>query len=176
MLSLTWVSQRKSFLNFVLNESNIILSELFYTRHNWCSFSELWWEPAATQLSGCRVCPALVPALNGSSEQTCGRRTQVPFVGWMLLLPDRAGRLTTPFLGFLLYVGVRGWWVGCHCSWPCPGIITCCHTSCGLLVCLSTPLRFSWFRKPPCAPHWSALLWVVPALELLTTVTECTRI
>ena len=41
------------------------------------SQTELQWEHAATQVSGCRVCPALLPALDGSSEHTCGRCTQV---------------------------------------------------------------------------------------------------
>ena len=41
------------------------------------SQTELRWEHAATQVSGCRVCPALLPALDGSSEHTCGRCTQL---------------------------------------------------------------------------------------------------
>ena len=41
------------------------------------SQTELRWEHAATQVSGCRVCPALLPASDGSSEHTCGRCTQL---------------------------------------------------------------------------------------------------
>lgn len=37
------------------------------------SQAELRREHAATQVSGCRVCPAPMPGLKGSSEHTCGR-------------------------------------------------------------------------------------------------------
>ncbi|PKU33500.1 transcription factor dp-1- hypothetical protein [Limosa lapponica baueri] len=38
---------------------------------------DLSWEHAATQTSGCRVCPALMPVSDGSSEHACGRCAQV---------------------------------------------------------------------------------------------------
>lgn len=38
--------------------------------------TELWWEHAATPVSGGGVCPALVP-VSDSSEHTCGRCAQV---------------------------------------------------------------------------------------------------
>ncbi|GAB0179306.1 hypothetical protein GRJ2_000395900 [Grus japonensis] len=41
------------------------------------SQTELRWEHAATQVPGCRLCPALTPAQDGSSEHTCGRCAQV---------------------------------------------------------------------------------------------------
>ena len=41
------------------------------------SQTELRWEHAATQVSGCRVCPTLMPVPDGSSKYTCGRCTQV---------------------------------------------------------------------------------------------------
>ena len=41
------------------------------------SQTELQWEHAATQVSSCTVCPALLPASDGSSEHTCGRCAQL---------------------------------------------------------------------------------------------------
>ena len=41
------------------------------------SQAELWWEHAATQVSGCRMCPTLIPVSDNSSEHTCGRCAQV---------------------------------------------------------------------------------------------------
>ncbi|GAB0206059.1 mitochondrial enolase superfamily member 1 [Grus japonensis] len=41
------------------------------------SQTELWWEPAATRVPGCRLCPALTPVPDGSSEHTCERCAQV---------------------------------------------------------------------------------------------------
>ena len=41
------------------------------------SQTELWWEHGGTQVSGCRVCPALMPVSDGSSGHTCGRCAQV---------------------------------------------------------------------------------------------------
>ena len=40
------------------------------------SQTELRWEHAATQVSGCRVCSALMPVPDGSSDHTCGRCAQ----------------------------------------------------------------------------------------------------
>ena len=40
------------------------------------SQTELRWEHGASQVSGCRVCPALVPVRDGSSEHPCGRCAQ----------------------------------------------------------------------------------------------------
>lgn len=42
-----------------------------------------------------------------------------------------------------------------------------CAVSCGLLVSLTTPLRFPWFKDSPSASLWGAPLPMVPALELL---------
>ena len=41
------------------------------------SQTELQWERAATQVSGCSVCPTLMPVWDSSSEHTCGRCAQV---------------------------------------------------------------------------------------------------
>ena len=41
------------------------------------SQAELPWEHAATEVSGCRVCPTPTPVLDGSSGHTCERCIQV---------------------------------------------------------------------------------------------------
>ncbi|KAK4817820.1 hypothetical protein QYF61_000655 [Mycteria americana] len=47
-----------------------------HTTTDTASQTELWWEHAASQVSGCRVCPALMPVPDGSSEHTRGRYAQ----------------------------------------------------------------------------------------------------
>ena len=39
--------------------------------------------------------------------------------------------------------------LGCHCSWPCPGLISCCCASCGLLEALSAPPEVPQVQEPP---------------------------
>lgn len=49
------------------------------------------------------------------------------------------------------FLGAVGVGLGHCCCWPCPGLVSHCHTGCGLLAALLAPPIFLWFEKPHCA-------------------------
>ena len=62
--------------------------------------------------------------------------------------------------------------LGRRCCWPCPGLVSHCGVSSGVLAALSAPPEAPPVQESPCAPRQNTPPWILPAPELLTLATD----